>query len=1133
MDDYKKIVRRISGNKRFSIKEQINLIKTNINVGDYSDAIKMHPLYIKYLNKSPFFQSIDEIYIKEPFQFTKDLKREFKWITCILENYLTQINLFLFNKNQFDKFVLLEDYENARVVLNKIEEDFGISLWSIEANLILEEKINGSESNWNLLSFYLKEIKNPIYEFNINSSSKRIEEKLSYESFLNQFQNDIDSIKADGLIEDFLVFKNFNIVNYEFRYKNLESVIFVSNILSIIDQYLILIEVIIYNISKDDNNDKIFSSFINKCQEVITNDFRIQNLYNVINEKNDFKLSANNNDILSCLNHYYEGNFSSSLSESETYIQNNPLEYEVYEVYCKSLINLNLEFKPIKSSESVNEILFETYKLFTFNSVNEDSWKKLLKISLKMMNINFGKQVYALLNEVEGLNPNRYITGFISSSFNSHKNVFLFNKKKNSKNNFKGLENQHCFKVQNYIRGYELSDNNEIITTSVSQLLIFNALHFFESDDFIKTVEILNSIDLTDNNYYQERKISLLYYSYIELNLIEECLLLFGEVFFNKSLIAKKLDYFRLYKKASSENNKTFLHLIEYPILCSLLNKEYDVYEAYDDFLCNNDIYEINDLLNGNLLKNYSLDMYVYFLHKVATIDTIKYSSEYNSINEVEEDRLLILKKLIEIDIKEKLVYEREIDEILRVNSVRKAIKEVDEGRLYIDVGSLKEIQVKKLKDDFVRFKEIETSSNFQNLIGFNTSSTKNWEKAITSMSEVNDKYNSADYLAFKSIYLESRDNFLYSKEYGLDSCLSTRIRHGALKNHIRSVFEKLNLITSKINNDYKDNEVWKLQLSGLNNSNFEVQSILKNFSRSIDDTTIFIVENLLQITTERNTDKQYGLFQYYTYDELLYNFYSEHKFFLDSVESTIDIILTNIVNYTLINLQKTIVDYFTINLTNDFQSIIDNTVAELRKLNLPNECELIINLTKSSTEIQKELEYLSEWFYLNTTSSSSLLSIETIINASLDLTNKINPLYNLKPIINIENDFAGYSNLIFVFNILFKNVIEHSKLENDKIKIKIESVIEDEKYVLIKFTNNLNPKHDYSSNINKLETIKLNWNNHENIERSNKEGESGYDKIKRILIYEALAKTDKFEYKISKNSISITLYFPYNKAIE
>ena len=205
----------------------------------------------------------------------------------------------------------------------------------------------------------------------------------------------------------------------------------------------------------------------------------------------------------------------------------------------------------------------------------------------------------------------------------------------------------------------------------------------------------------------------------------------------------------------------------------------------------------------------------------------------------------------------------------------------------------------------------------------------------------------------------------------------------------------------------------------------------------------------------------------------------------------------------------------------------------ELRKLNLPNECELIINLTKSSTEIQKELEYLSEWFYLNTTSSSSLLSIETIINASLGLTNKINPLYNLSPTIDIEKDFAGYSNLIFVFNILFKNVIEHSKLENDKIKIKIESNIEDEKYVIVRFTNNLNPKHDYSSNKSKLETIKLNWNNHENIERSNKEGESGYDKIKRILIYEALAKTDKFDYKISKNSISITLYFPYKKAIE
>jgi hypothetical protein len=230
---------------------------------------------------------------------------------------------------------------------------------------------------------------------------------------------------------------------------------------------------------------------------------------------------------------------------------------------------------------------------------------------------------------------------------------------------------------------------------------------------------------------------------------------------------------------------------------------------------------------------------------------------------------------------------------------------------------------------------------------------------------------------------------------------------------------------------------------------------------------------------------------------------------------------------------QNTVVESFKNDISKVFQKIISDTLTKFKLLEIPKTCDLLPNLIKSSTEIQNELHYLSEWFSLNTTSSSSLLDIETILNASLNLTNRINPLFNLSPEFLINKEFAGYSNLIFVFNIMFNNVIQHSKLETNKIKLKVElGVDKSEKYVEVKFTNNLSKNFNYEENKLKLEVIKNNWNNHKDIERSNKEGESGYDKIKRILLYEALAKTDKFEYKITKANISITLFFPYQKPI-
>jgi hypothetical protein len=1130
--EYKKIVRSILSNRKLTVAKQINQIKLQVNAGEYKDALKSHPLFSRTLKSHPFFKNIDDIYLKEPFSFTKDFKKEFKWVSNILETYFEEINSFLELKNKFEKYILLNEFDEALTIIKQVENSFGISLWSIEANLIIEEKVKGYESNWDLLTKYLSEINNSIYEFTINSSSKRIESNLSYDSFLNQFQNDIDSINADGIIEDFFVFKNFNIVNYEYKHADLSSVIYVSNIFSIIDQYLILIDVILYNISESQHYDKLFLSFIKEAKNTIVNDVRIINIYNIINDKKEVILADNNEDVYDCLNLYYSGNFEIASEKAKEGILKHTYEYEFYQIYCKSLINLDLSYIPIDSSETINNILTETYNLLTFKKSEEDSWKKQLKNSLFFMNTNFGKQIFGLLAEIEGKSTKNYIIGFLSSSYNSQNNLSITERIDKTSINFNELMGNHCLKIQLYKNGNDVYFKNKISESDL-QASMLNAIKNFRLKNYNEVISILNSqLNLDINSYYYERKIYLLFYSFLNLKLLNESLVLFGNIFFDNSIITRKLNHIDLYNEIKTSYTKdNFISLIEYPILFSLIVKEYDLYEAYDEFISSLEIYSFEEIDINSFIEIHSLEKTIYFLNNVTTIDTLKYSTEYKSINDVEEDRVKILTILIAIDPIKKLNYEKEINEIYRINAVRKVLKEVDEGRLYIDISSLKEVQNKKFKDDFIRFKEIEISSSFKNLIGFNTSNTKNWEKALTEKNEIDEKYNSADYLAFKSIYLESRDNFLFSKEYGLDSCLSTRIRHGALKNHIRSVFEKLDLVTSKLKDKYRDNEKWRNQLDYVPEINDKVQLILKQFSKEIDDYSIYIRDKIIQIQTEKTPDKFEGLFNFRTNDETLYKFYNENKSLFNSTDTTIDIILTSLTNRTLIELQFEIVDYFNNNISIKFQEIIDNIILDLRNLNLPPDCQLVPYLIKSKIDIQNELEYISNWFYLNTTSSTTLLSIETLIDASIELTNKINPNYKIQPKIDLKCELFGvYSSMVFVFNILFNNIIEHSKLSSDKVAIQIEIDIVDEKYFRINLSNKINKNIDYSENIKKLNKIKENWNDHTKIDRSNKEDESGFDKIKRILLYETYSKTDKFDFLITKNVIKIYLFFPYVK---
>ncbi|MFC4636363.1 hypothetical protein ACFO3O_20825 [Dokdonia ponticola] len=1127
--EYKKAVRVIMSNRNNNLPKKIEQIKHNVNSGKFKEALSINPLIKKILNKQPYFHSLNSIYIKEPFGFSEDLKIEFRWLAASIEAYFEDINIFLGWKNDFEVFVIKDQFKEAKNILKKIEGKFGISLWSIEANFIIEDRVNGTKSNWNKLSYSISQIKNSLYEFIINSSSKRIESKMSFESFLNQFQNDIDTINTNGMMEDFFVFKNFNYPDYDYRYKNLESIFYIANVFSVIDKYLILIDAISYNINETRENDRLYEVFLRNAKKIITNDPRIYNIYNLINQKEDFDNSTENEVFLNCMDEYYRGNFEQSLELSKKGLIENPLEFQYYEIYCKSLINIDKGFEALELSVTSDKILSSVFHLFSFDINEKENFTTLLNISLHLMNTNLGVQIFSLLSEIEGTNDRNYIRGLLASNYCTFKFLYFSKYRSSNLKNLNALSNSHCFKVNRFKLGFDV-DFEGLISNSKEQQKSYSAIRKFKKGDYKSVIEDLKNDKLLNRiNYYYDRKVSLLFNSYLNLDLFKEALLLFGEIFFNKTFKTRKVQDYKLYNYLSDIDTKEDLYdLIEFPILVSMHVKEYDLYEVYDEFLVSQEIDELSSMDINRLIEKFNFERTIYFLENVVTIDTIKYSTEYGSISEVEEDRVSILNELIRHNPDNKLKYEKEINEIYRINSVRKVLKEVDAGRLYIDVDNLKKNQVKKFQDDFKRFKEIEQSTSVQALFGFNASNHQNWEGLLSGSRYVIDSYNSADYLAFKNIYLESRENLLFSKEYGLDSSLSTRIRHGALKNHIRSVFEKFELVTSKLNDVYRDNEVWKEQLKGHFYLNIRTQKILKSFSKDIDEYSSFIVEKLIQIQTEKTRDKEYGIFKFFTNDNILYEYYLLNRGDFDSIERIIDTLLTNLVNHMLVDVQIAVRKQFTQEIWRNFQRIIDGTISELRKLDLPNDCQLIPNLTKSNTEIQNELEVISEWFYLNTTNSTKPLSIIHVINASVELTNKIKPNYQISPTVNLNcRDFNVYSSLIFVFNILFNNVIEHSKLPSEENKISLDIDLVENKFICMAFCNNLKPNTDYKMNINRLNKVKENWNDHKNIDRSNKEGESGFDKIKRILLYETYSKTDRFDFSFANNTIEIKLYFP------
>ena len=1124
MMDYKKLIRSLKSDKRNPDKSKIAIIKEKVEGQDYKNAIESYPLLNAIIKRNSFFKEIENIVVRTPYYFTNTISKEFNWALLQLKPHLTKINSFIDKKNEFENLFFLEKYDDCEKLLSDIKEEFGVNLWFFESKLLLSTYVGGNEANWSLLSDLLKSIKYPLYEFNISASSKRFEKGFGFEGYFNQIQNDINNIGAGNIVTDYFVFKNFGIALYDYDFKNLEAVLFLSSAFSVIDLYLISIDILIYNLCIDsDFSYKEIYDVTTALQEGISSDSRLNNICNLLSD--DIKTYNSNDLLIEASDAYYRGNFEESINLCLDGLRLFSTEFEFYLIYSKALIALNTHYRPTKISGIIDDITESLFRYFLFDKDSHKYYDILLKYTIVLLNFSFSKQLYSLIAEIDGHKNRLYYSGIIYSQYISPTFLILINKYKFN-NNIGFLEDTLSYKAHLTRLGVE--DNSKILGRDSGVIAL--AEYNYYNKEYKKVIDVQSEV-LDFSNFYKEKYIGLLYFSLTNLKQYADAIGLYVKYYFDQELYFRKLDYDYLFTEIkTNEDLLDYSASFDFLIFVSLSLREYDLYEILDEFLASIDVYNVKDIDFDYLIITHDLEKVIYLLKNILVVDVLRYF-DYSSISSVEEDRVYILKKLIEIDSDNIDSYESQINNIYRTHSVRKVLKDVDEGRLYIDVENLQKQQVKKLNDHFRRFKEIETFSQANSLIGFNSSNRRDWENSMRDKIDSNSRYNSADYLAFKNIYLESRENFLYSKEYGLESCLSTRIRHGALKNHIRSVFEKLDLITVKSNEEYVDNAKVSLQLQSDYNLNVVVQKLLKEFSKNVDDINLNIINLYMQIRTENSKENFDGLFEYATNDELLFDFYSQYKGFFDSTESIVAIILENLVNYTLIEISKVLVEFFTIHVLDKYENLVNKLIQELKSLELPTECEILTNLNKSKTEIQKELEYISDWFFLSTDSSASFLDITTILHASIELTNKINPLYILDPEISIENNMLGFSNFIFIFNIFFNNVIEHSKVDRDNLKLKVNVYKSSEgDYTIVKFTNNLNPNFSYEENIMKLEEVKRNWNDHSRIERSNKEKGSGFDKIKRILIYEARAKTEVFDFEMKNNEISILLYLPYSQ---
>ncbi|WP_256009441.1 hypothetical protein [Desertivirga xinjiangensis] len=1144
VDEYKKLLFHPKTDKH----QLVSHLKAE---NDFNKIVKIY----KHISKLPFIKSLlasninpktyNQIRVSKGIPPSGSFIGEVTWNLIVFEQYADLLRDFTQSKENFERELLLANYEKAEQLLNKIDLKFGKSLWLIENLLILKELKDGVNENWNVLSQLSITIQNPLILFFLENLSKKAESKISYFRYKNIFNNQVDEALLPLPIVEYLFFRlNYN--GYA-DYTHYESIVAFENEWTLIDKYLHVRDVIIDIFSRNRVAEKdLLLPVIEKLTELFPDDSQLNQIKALDDPRYINRLTISS-DLENLIDQYTLGNFDYCIEHGLSYLLKEPTIIEAYEIYAKSLVEKGIVFPDLPATPLIQGIIEIFYKALICDIDFEQVMDSALKLSTTFGSCSWAKQLLSFVKSAS----------LTQDSKNSISIAYIIN---SQVRNPRILNFSSPTKIQEYHFYITDSSQNklETSTTLIKNILQGNCEEIVASNSYDKLRKqvyvgraLINANHLPEAKAHYENLISRdeisistkeealsnLFNCYLHLEDLENACKLYVSYFLNNPQITKRLDKERLLAALEKEGIETLGHLIEIPIFYKITSSDpYQQYVAYDTYLEGLEITRPSQLIEQK--KKFS-PKDLFFLSEVCSTEIMHYSYHFIGTDDLEDERLFILNNLIAVDFQNEDKYIKELSELNQNAQIRRAIREVNKGRISVNIQQLRNAETANLKEAFARFKEIESFSKNRPVVGIDSS--------INLFSEINQSEDSQNkivytsdpaFISFKVILLELRDKFILSKEFGLDGYLSTRIRHGTLLNHIRSIFEAENIISQRDKEgNYLENDLWNIQMPHyISDKGSEIQKAIKRFSRAIDEYTDYIIRELLQVKTEKYNKKPNALFDYSLGNQEIGSLFTVAREDVKEYNFFISWLLDFLQKFTEKVLSK-IRDTFNNEIKNNFNQILQDFNTEVKEIigNTPYP-ELTTSINLCGTRLQNELRSISEWFYLSSTSKDLELDIRVLIQTAIQITNAIYPNYQLNPKIVEKYDppLVGTIHLIYICRILLDNIIKHAQLISSELNVEIDCELEHPDLLKLTFRNNLSADLNKQLLINKLIQVKEKWKNESNdFENVNIEGDSGFDKIRRIIVVDLACENYSFDFSIDKNVLSISISIDFINVLE
>lgn len=1086
--------------------------------------------------------------------FGKEISHELGWLVFALKLHCEEINLYLTTKQEIENDLILGNYDDGLKKIETLDKVAGVSIWSIEKQFQFYELKHGFEAHKKKLSQYLTDQSDPLVRVLLYHISMRIESNISTKKFNSELDKYIAKHRHQKKLSGYLRAKlNQNKIDGS---ENIKSFLSIQSNFPLIDRYEGYIQALLMMLtfkSSASQDIVVAAKSIHQLFDSIK-DPRLSKLGFLLKVSPNYNISENEIDILKITELFIHGEYTECITKSRLFLAKNPTCFEIIDIYSKALIFGQETDIGITTHESIlNSIITCLLDLYSKNESYLISKDHLEKYSIFLGSSSLGLSIWN--TTVRETSENRNIEQFNHNIFSDFSNNYfhprmfiIFNDESINSTTINIVKSvtQDLF-WENYLNVIHHKESPDLLISNYnnwSKLFVASMHHIF--GEKTRALEIYNELSIANNNFNNSYSAYIYYEAILGIILIhiengeylsaieKICSILINRPDFYERVRSNKLILF-----AKNELKEEVTANISIPIFMFFFGhmESNDVWISYDNFLHSNHLNIASEI--ETIKDRFSIDTLVFFLKEVCIPEIYDSSIMFESQEDLDNERIKICSLLIELDPNNKAHYTTEISEFSRKIRTKIGKQQIDKSKIYVNVDGIWDRNQKDWTELFKRIQDlntldIESIKRMANTTGLflfyfedNIENPNGKIKKLATPKSI--LLDQPIFIFFKDFFLDIRDQFIRNTHYGLDSYISMRIRHGTLLGQIRSIFTKPKFITrSEIsesnlkgpNKQYHENKYW-IDLLCTSNTNEktknQISQAFNTFSQEIDRASEDIKNKLLQIKTEIRSNESnderkntLALFDYsYTEEELITLFTNNFtqittvelffKTSIDALWEKTDSILVNIRNEFSVNTRAV--------LSKILEKLESSIYKIIQSSNLPNKSIFTQEITNCKTQLAVELEIISHWFTRNDKKGIFDFIIQDSIDISLSSISKIFPNKNLSPRINVDSKkrFHGkYLEMMTdIFQNIFDNILTNAKPGTAEIKI-----YESGSKLKIQISNQVDETSDVEQMNIKIENTIHRLKKIDEEGLSNKEGGSGYLKIKKTLLFGLNRKT-------------------------